>query len=141
MLKLKKQLKKKESIMFISTDNQFTARGRLVDTPQINISEKTGNAIVSITLAQDHPFKKKQDGTRETVFIKYTAIDTQNNKLASRLAVYVTKGSLVSLIGFHDSYSKMNQEGQKEYFEMKRILSFRNEESKEKTSERRENQA
>lgn len=46
--------------MFIPTDNQFTARGRLVETPQINISEKTSNAIVTITLAQDHPFKKRR---------------------------------------------------------------------------------
>ncbi len=127
--------------MFIPTDNQFTARGRVVETPQINISEKTSNAIVTITLAQDHPFKKKEDGTRETVFIKYTAIDTQNNKIATRLAEYVAKGTLVSLIGFHDSYYKINSEGKKEYFEMKRILSFRNEESKEKTLERRKNKA
>ncbi|QNT13126.1 single-stranded DNA-binding protein [Lactococcus lactis] len=127
--------------MFIPTDNQFTARGRVVETPQINISEKTSNAIVTITLAQDHPFKKKEDGTRETVFIKYTAIDTQNNKIATRLAEYVAKGTLVSLIGFHDSYYKINSEGKKEYFEMKRILSFRNEEGKEKTLERRKNKA
>lgn len=127
--------------MFIPTDNQFTARGRLVETPQINISEKTSNAIVTITLAQDHPFKKKEDGTRETVFIKYTAIDTKNNKIATRLAEYVAKGTLVSLIGFHDSYYKINSEGKKEYFEMKRILAFRNEESKEKTLERRKNKA
>ncbi|EQC55442.1 hypothetical protein LLT5_13470 [Lactococcus cremoris subsp. cremoris TIFN5] len=45
--------------MFIATDNQFTARGRLVDSPQINISEKTGNAIVSITLAQELTLLKK----------------------------------------------------------------------------------
>ncbi|MDR9868074.1 single-stranded DNA-binding protein [Lactococcus cremoris] len=123
--------------MFIATDNQFTARGRLVDSPQINISEKTGNAIVSITLAQEHPFKKKEAGERESVFIKYTAIDTKNNPIASRIAEYVTKGSLVSLIGYHDSYYKENSEGKKEYFEVKRISTFRNEESKEKTLERR----
>lgn len=75
--------------MFIATDNQFTARGRLVDSPQINISEKTGNAIVSITLAQEHPFKKNEAGERESVFIKYTAIDTKNNPIASRIAEYV----------------------------------------------------
>ncbi|MBV7392387.1 single-stranded DNA-binding protein [Enterococcus sp. ALS3] len=123
--------------MFLNSDNQFTARGRLVDNPFINISQETGNAIVSITLAQDHPFKKKGDGTKETVFINYTAIDTQNNKIASRLADYVVKGSLVSLVGFHDSYVKTNEQGKKEYLETKRILQFRNEESKERTEERR----
>ena len=77
--------------MFIATDNQFTARGRLVDSPQINISEKTGNAIVSITLAQEHPFKKNEAGERESVFIKYTAIDTKNNPIASRIALLFQK--------------------------------------------------
>lgn len=57
--------------MFIATDNQFTARGRLVDSPQINISEKTGNAIVSITLAQEHPFKKMKLG-KENLFLLNT---------------------------------------------------------------------
>lgn len=49
----------------------------------------------------------------------------------------MTKGSLVGLIGYHDSYFKENSEGKKEYFEVKRISTFRNEESKEKTLERR----
>ena len=57
--------------MFIATDNQFTARGRLVDSPQINISEKTGNAIVSITLAQEHPFKKMKL-VKENLFLLNT---------------------------------------------------------------------
>lgn len=123
--------------MFLHADNRFTARGRLVDNPFIAISQDTGNALVSITLAQSHPFKKKSDGTRETVFIRYTAIDTQKNKIASHLADYVVKGSLVSLEGFHDSYVKTHPNGDPEYIETKRILYFRNEEGKTKTDERR----
>lgn len=123
--------------MYLHSDNRFTARGRLVKDPFITISQETGNSLVSITLAQPHPFKKKSDGTREKVFVTYTAIDTQNNKIASHLADYVVKGTLISLEGFHDSYVRTLSNGEREYIETKRILQFRNEEGKNKTNERR----
>ena len=123
--------------MYLHSDNRFTARGRLVKDPFIKISQETGNSLVSIILAQPHPFKKKSDGTREQVFITYTAIDTQNNKIASHLADYAVKGTLITLEGFHDSYVRTRSNGEREYIETKRILQFRNEEGKNKTDERR----
>ncbi|TRM73768.1 hypothetical protein DJ523_06495 [Sulfolobus sp. E5] len=90
--------------MFLNTDNQFTAQGRLVREALVNISEN-GNAICSITLAQKTPFRSK--GENETAYITYTAIDTKNNDIATRLAKYTTKGSLVSLVGYFDSYTKV----------------------------------
>lgn len=120
--------------MFLNTDNQFTAQGRLVDEAMVNISEN-GNAVASITLAQKTPFRK--EGENEIVYITYTAIDTKNFDLATRLAKYTTKGSLVSLIGYLDSYVKEDSEGNKQYIQTNRISTFRNEESKEITDKRR----
>lgn len=120
--------------MFLNTDNQFTARGRLVKEANINISEN-GNAVVSIVIAQKTPFRK--NGENETVYITYTAIDTKNYDIATRLAKYTTKGSLVTLIGYLDSYINEDEKGNKEYIQVNRISSFRNEESKEKTENRR----
>ena len=120
--------------MFLNTDNQFTAQGRLVREALVNISEN-GNAICSITLAQKTPFRSK--GGNETAYITYTAIDTKNNDIATRLAKYTTKGSLDSLVGYFDSYTKVNEKGDTEYYQTNRISSFRNEETKEKTEERR----
>ncbi|MGO1581518.1 MAG: single-stranded DNA-binding protein [Mammaliicoccus vitulinus] len=119
--------------MFLSTDNQFTSRGRLVKEAVINISEN-GNAIASITLAQKKPFKI--EGEFETVYINYTAIDTKTNDIATRLAKYTTKGSLISLVGYLDSYVKEDKEGKK-YISVNRISAFRTEESKEETEARR----
>lgn len=111
--------------MFLNSDNHFTARGRLVKDPYITISQETGNSLVSITIAQEHPVKKNESGEKEPVFISYIAIDTQSNKIASRLADYVVKGTLISLEGFHDSYVKTHSNGDREYIETKRILQFR----------------
>ena len=120
--------------MFLVTDNQFTAQGRLVKQAIVNISEN-GNAVASITLAQKTPFRSK--GENETVYLTYTAIDTKGNDIGTRLAKYTAKGSLVTLIGYLDSYVKEDEKGSKEYIQVNRIQSFRNEESKEKTEERR----
>ena len=119
--------------MFLSTDNQFTARGRLVKEAVINISDN-GNAIASIILAQKKPFRV--EGDFETVYINYTAIDTKNNDIATRLAKYTTKGSLVSLIGYLDSYVR-EEEKERKYISVNRISAFRTEESKEETEARR----
>lgn len=119
--------------MFLNSDNQFTARGRLVREAVVNFSEN-GNAVTSITLAQKSPFRK--DGENETVFITYVAIDTKNNDIATRLAKYTTKGSLVSLQGYFDSYVR-EVEGKNEYIQTNRISSFRSEETKEEVEARR----
>lgn len=120
--------------MFLHTDNQFTAQGRLVREANVNISDK-GNAVCSITLAQKTPFRV--NGENEVAYITYTAIDTKNNDLATRLAKYTTKGSLVSIVGYFDSYIKENTKGENEFIQVNRISSFRNEESKKKTEDRR----
>lgn len=120
--------------MFLSSDNQFTARGRLVKEAVVNISDN-GNTVASITLAQKTPFRV--NGENEVVYVTYTAIDTKNYDIATRLAKYTTKGSLVSLVGYLDSYVNEDEKGNKEYIQVNRISSFRNEESKEKTEERR----
>lgn len=120
--------------MFLSTDNQFTAQGRLVREGLVNITDN-GNVICSITLAQKTPFRT--NGENEVAYITYTAIDTKNNDIASRLAKYTTKGSLVSLVGYFDSYVKENKNGENEYHQVNRISSFRNEETKEMTEKRR----
>lgn len=122
--------------MFLQSDNQFTVRGRLVREANVNISDN-GNAVSSITLAVDTPFRI--NGENETAYVTYTAIDTKNNDIATRLAKYTAKGSLITLIGYFDSYVKSNDEGENEYNQVNRISSFRNEESKEKTEERRKN--
>lgn len=122
--------------MFLHTDNQFTAQGRLVREAYVNISDK-GNTVCSITLAHKTPFRV--NGENEVAYITYTAIDTKNNDLATRLAKYTTKGSLVSLVGYFDSYVKENNKGENEYFQLNRISSFRNEESEEKQKKEEKN--
>lgn len=120
--------------MFLNTDNQFTVRGRLVREAIVNISEN-GNVVTNIRLAQKSPFK--QNGEHQTVFIDYTAIDTKNDSVATRLAEYTAKGSLVSLVGYFDSYVKEDEEGNKEYIQTNRIRSFRSEETKKEVEARR----
>lgn len=119
--------------MYLRTDNSFTARGRLVSAPNYNIS-KSGNVVTSIRLAQETPFKDKE-GNFKVAYIDYVATDTKHNNIATRLAEYTTKGSLVSLVGYHDSYSK-EIDGKTMYYQVNRIESFRNEEGKEVTEKR-----
>ncbi|WP_186672934.1 single-stranded DNA-binding protein [Sporosarcina sp. BP05] len=119
--------------MFLQSDNLFTARGRLAKNPVINISD-SGNVVTTITLAQKTPFKTEKNEYK-TVFIEYVAVDTKNSSTATRLAEFNTKGSLVTLEGYHDSFSKKG-----EYVQVNRISAFRNEEGKEKTEQRRNEQ-
>lgn len=123
--------------MFLSLDNHFTAKGRLTREPLANYSDK-GNLVTSITIAQKTPFKDS-NGESQTAYITYTAIDTGNNKIATNLADFATKGSPITLEGYMDSYSKVDsQTGEIIYTEIKRISSFRVEESKQETAKRRE---
>ena len=120
--------------MFLQSDNLFNSRGRLAKNPVVNISD-SGNVVTTITLAQKTPFKNEK-GDYKTVFIDYVAVDT-NSSIATRLAEFNTKGSLVTLEGYHDSYCR---KGSSEYLQIKRITAFRNEEGKEKTLQRRNEQ-
>lgn len=123
--------------MFLSLDNHFTAKGRLTREPLANYSDK-GNLVTSITIAQKTPFKDS-NGESQIAYITYTAIDTGNNKIATNLADFATKGSPITLEGYMDSYSKVDsQTGEIIYTEIKRISSFRVEESKQETTKRRE---
>lgn len=117
--------------MFLSTDNLFIARGRLARNPVTNISGN-GNVVTTITIAQKIPFREGSE--YKTVYVDYVAIDTKNNNIATRLAEFTTKGTLVTLEGYHDSYKK----GNGEFVQINRITSFRNEEGKEVTEKRRE---
>lgn len=121
--------------MFLQSDNTFNARGRLVKNPVVNISD-SGNVVTTITLAQKTPFRNEQ-GEYKTAFIEYVAIDTKASKIATMLAEYNTKGSLVTIEGYHDSYIKKLSSGNTEYRQTNRINAFRNEEGKEKTEQRR----
>lgn len=116
---------------FLDTDNIFIAKGRLAKEPIINVSSETGNIVVGIVLAQKKKYKD-ENGNYQTVFIEYMANDTANTKIASRLAEYVTKGSLVTLQGFHDSYKKDGK-----YFQVNKITDFRSEENKEQVINKR----
>lgn len=124
--------------MFLQSDNLFHARGRLAKNPVVNISD-SGNVVTTIVLAQKTPFKT-EEGEYKTVFIEYVAVDTKNNTIATRMAEYTTKGSLVTLEGYHDSFSKTLEKGGSDYRQVNRISAFRNEEGKEKTLQRRSEQ-
>ena len=124
--------------MFLQSDNLFNARGRLAKNPVVNISE-SGNVVTTITLAQKTPFKN-ENGEYKTVYIEYVAVDTKNSQVATLLAEYNTKGSLITLEGYHDSFVRKLENGGKEYRQINRIVAFRNEEGKEKTLQRRNEQ-
>ena len=124
--------------MFLQSDNLINARGRLAKNPVVNISD-SGNVVTTITLAQKTPFKT-EGGEYKTVYIEYVAVDSKSNNIATRLAEYNTKGSLVTLEGYHDSYSKKLENGNSDYRQINRITGFRNEEGKEKTLQRRNEQ-
>lgn len=115
--------------MFLQSDNLFNSRGRLTKNPVINISE-SGNVVTTITLAQKTPFRNG-NGEYKTVYIDYVAVDTKSSSIATRLAEFNTKGSLVTLEGYLDSYNNR---------QINRITAFRNEEGKEKTLQRRNEQ-
>lgn len=119
--------------MFLNSDNLFIAKGRLVKNPIYNVSDN-GNIVTTITLAQKVPFKEGDEF--KTVYIDYVAVDTKNNKIATRLAEYTTKGTLITVEGYHDSYSKKKNDSV-EYIQVNKIVSFRNEEGKAVTEQRR----
>lgn len=123
--------------MFLQTDNQFIARGRIARDPFVNYS-KNGNLVTTITLAQQTPFKN-ENNEYTTAFISYTAIDTQKNKIATRLAEYAVQGTPISLIGYHDSYSYMDDNGKEQYPQINRISQFRIEENKAAAEKRKNN--
>lgn len=124
--------------MFLQTDNLFNARGRLAKNPVVNISD-SGNVVTTITLAQKTPFRNEK-GEHKTAYVEYVAVDTKNSKVATLLAEYNTKGSLITLEGYHDSFVRKLDNGAKEYCQINRIVAFRNEEGKEKTLQRRNEQ-
>ena len=118
---------------FLDADNFFIAKGRLAKEPIINVSSETGNIVVGIVLAQKKKYRD-DNGEYQTVYIEYMANDTANSNIASRLAEYVTKGSLITLQGFHDSYQKDGK-----YYQINKISDFRSEENKESVINRRNN--
>lgn len=124
--------------MFLQSDNLFNARGRLTKDPVVNISE-SGNVVTTITLAQKTPFRN-ENGEHKTVYVEYVAVDTKHSRIGTLLAEYNTKGSLVTLEGYHDSFVRNLENGKKEYRQINRIIAFRNEEGKEKTLQRRNGQ-
>lgn len=121
--------------MFLQSDNMFNARGRLAKNPVVNISD-SGNVVTTIILAQKTPFRNAE-GEYKTVFIEYVAVDTKVSKVATMLAEYNTKGTLITIEGYHDSFVKELANDKKEYRQINRISAFRNEEGKERTEKRR----
>lgn len=124
--------------LFLQSDNLFNARGRLTKNPTVNISD-SGNVVTTVTLAQKTPFRN-DNGEYKTVYVEYVAVDTKSSKIATMLAEYNTKGSLVTIEGYHDSFVKKLQNGTNDYRQINRIIAFRNEEGKERTEKRRSEQ-
>lgn len=124
--------------MFFTKENFFQVEGRLVNEPFVNISEK-GNVVTSVRLALKTPFVV--DGEYQTSFVSFTAIDSENNRIASNLANFVTVGSPVYLEGYFDSYSNYNKENPEkiDYYNINRIIRFKSLENKEQSEERKKN--
>ena len=74
--------------------NQVTLIGRLTREPELRYVAGTGQAVATFTLAVDRDYVKK-DGTRDTDFIDIQAW----GKIAETCANYLSKGSLVGVVG------------------------------------------
>lgn len=87
--------------------NRVVLIGRLCQDIDIRTTS-SGTAVGNFTLAVDRSFKK-QDGTRDTDFLRIIVWD----KVAEACAKYIGKGSLVAVEGRIQSRSYETQDGQK----------------------------
>ena len=87
--------------------NRVVLIGRLCQDIDIRTTS-SGTAVGNFTLAVDRSFKK-QDGTRDTDFLRIIVWD----KVAEACSKYIGKGSLVAIEGRIQSRSYETQEGQK----------------------------
>lgn len=87
--------------------NRVVLIGRLCQDVDIR-QTSSGKAVGNFTLAVDRSFKK-QDGTRDTDFLRIVVWD----KVAEICSEYIGKGSLVAIEGRIQSRSYETQEGQK----------------------------
>lgn len=83
--------------------------GRLTKEPDMKYTPN-GKAVTRFVLAVNRPFTN-QDGDREADFIPCIAW----GKLAENIANFVTKGSLVGIVGRIQTGSYDNEEGKKVY--------------------------
>ena len=87
--------------------NRVVLIGRLCQDIDIRTTS-SGTAVGNFTLAVDRSFKK-QDGTRDTDFLRIIVWD----KVAEACSKYIGKGSLVAIEGRIQSRSYETQDGQK----------------------------
>ncbi len=87
--------------------NRVVLIGRLCQDVDIR-QTSSGTPVGNFTLAVDRAFKK-QDGTRDTDFLRIVVWD----KAAEACSKYIGKGSLVAIEGRIQSRSYETQEGQK----------------------------
>lgn len=87
--------------------NHVVLIGRLCQDVEVRYTS-TGKAVGNFTLAVDRAFKK-QDGTRDTDFLRIVVWD----KAAEACSKYIGKGSLVAIEGRIQSRSYETQDGQK----------------------------
>lgn len=87
--------------------NRVVLIGRLCQDIDIRTTS-SGTPVGNFTLAVDRSFKK-QDGTRDTDFLRIIVWD----KVAEACAKYIGKGSLVAVEGRIQSRSYETQDGQK----------------------------
>ena len=87
--------------------NHVVLIGRLCQDVDIRTTS-SGTAVGNFTLAVDRSFKK-QDGTRDTDFLRIIVWD----KVAEACSKYIGKGSLVAIEGRIQSRSYETQDGQK----------------------------
>lgn len=83
--------------------------GRLTKDPEMKYTPN-GKAVTRFTLAVNRPFTN-QEGEREADFIPCIAW----GKLAENIANFVTKGSLVGIVGRIQTGSFENEEGKRVY--------------------------
>lgn len=87
--------------------NRVVLIGRLCQDVDIR-QTSSGTPVGNFTLAVDRAFKK-QDGTRDTDFLRIVVWD----KAAEACSKYIGKGSLVAIEGRIQSRSYETQDGQK----------------------------
>jgi single-strand DNA-binding protein len=87
--------------------NRVVLIGRLCQDIDVR-QTSSGTSVGNFTLAVDRSFKK-QDGTRDTDFLRIVVWD----KVAEICSEYIGKGSLVAIEGRIQSRSYETQEGQK----------------------------
>lgn len=87
--------------------NHVVLIGRLCQDVEVRYTS-TGKAVGNFTLAVDRSFKK-QDGTRDTDFLRIVVWD----KVAEVCSEYIGKGSLIAVTGRIESRSYETKDGQK----------------------------